>query len=1049
MMRLFAHKVAWMSLKRASITSSTILVFIVTLLIGSPVSSAATLALAYRIPPFDCNALSADSATGVAIGYVEVNQGIEIEGTITNYIAGRSTAVLVHVCVRQGQRATISGRVVVSVSGSTVATLNATRSLSFNGTGVVAQPGVLVFEPFVVPTVGQANLQVTIFDSSAAANTLAASIKTLTVIDIVQPEFYYVRINLLTNQHGLPVAEVVGTPGGDAFLKAALPLDDQAKWHYKELVNGGISISTEIDANNNGILNLGAEQDSLMRSLSLRRSMIGIQVERDDRQETVGPTELTFLYGWLDDSNSECLVAGRCIVAENGLALIKGRVGFGSTTPSKGQQTYIHEVLHNIGLDHTPNPITANGWDVSKHLPGGWDVRGLNQRKRPSFASVMNEKHGSGTNNSWIAITAYGDILRYYSSDLLRNFVTEWPTCDGQGRIGEPCILQNNILFRGALDESGVKLVRSAPAFQSSWYSQPTYTYSSLAQTEQPQTETFARILQTNQLPFALVFRDQENRIRAEAPFDARTATNPDDGSDGLRYGAFEVIVPASMVRNAAQVSIRNINGDEVPYQTRTRNTPSINFVNLESGDLLGSQLVVEVFDEDNRGIGELECNFAYSPDDGDTWQPLAVGIPCTDGEKLVVEIEPQDLPASNGFAEIQAFVSDGLNTDRNSVFDLTVRNDTDFWRAYRVMAGDVDGDGKTDLIWNQTTHQNLVTAGLSNGDGSFRFTGFQTMPGTGWGDFKTLVGDVNGDGAADLIWNETTEKNRIYVGLSNKDGTFRFIGPQNAPGSGWNDFKTLTGDINADGLTDLIWNETADKNRIYIGLSNGDGTFRILPFQDHPQRGWQTYKTLVGDVNGDGRSDLIWNRTGADKNRIYVGLSTGTGVIEFLPAQDQNGGGWADYKTLLGDVNNDGLTDLIWNRTHEPKNRIYVGLSDGKGMFDFQRSQDRHDTNWDGYRPIAGDVNGDGRTDLIWNLTSDINRIYVGLSAVDNVFALSLPQERPEKIWYDYITLSGDVNGDGRTDLIWNETTNKNRIYVALAGEDGSFTFPPFQDRP
>jgi hypothetical protein len=46
-----------------------------------------------------------------------------------------------------------------------------------------------------------------------------------------------------------------------------------------------------------------------------------------------------------------------------------------------------------------------------------------------------------------------------------------------------------------------------------------------------------------------------------------------------------------------------------------------------------------------------------------------------------------------------------------------------------------------------------------------------------------------------------------------------------------------------------------------------------FLPAQDRPERGRTHYKTLVGDVNGDGRTDLIWNETGTI-NRTYVGLA-------------------------------------------------------------------------------------------------------------------------------------------------------------------------------
>jgi hypothetical protein len=64
----------------------------------------------------------------------------------------------------------------------------------------------------------------------------------------------------------------------------------------------------------------------------------------------------------------------------------------------------------------------------------------------------------------------------------------------------------------------------------------------------------------------------------------------------------------------------------------------------------------------------------------------------------------------------------------------------------------------------------------------------------------------------------------------------------------------------------------------------------------------WRGYETLVGDVNGDGRADLIWNRLTGGQNQIYVGLSSGDGIFQLLPAQEISGD-WGQYRPLLGHV--------------------------------------------------------------------------------------------------------------------------------------------------
>ena len=366
-------------------------------------------------------------------------------------------------------------------------------------------------------------------------------------------------------------------------------------------------------------------------------------------------------------------------------------------------------------------------------------------------------------------------------------------------------------------------------------------------------------------------------------------------------------------------------------------------------------------------------------------------------------------------------------------------------WTDYKTLTGDVNGDGLTDLIWNITNSSaNSMYVSLSNGDGTFNLLpNVQTWPIAGWSAFKTLTGDLNGDGRTDLIWNATTASaNATYVGLSNGDGTFNLLpNAQTWPISGWSAFKTLTGDLNGDGRTDLIWNATtASANATYIGLSKGDGTFNLLPnAQTWPISGWSAFKTLTGDLNGDGRTDLIWNANTASANATYVGLSNGDGTFNLLPnAQTWPISGWSAFKTLTGDLNGDGRTDLIWNATTVSGNTSYIGLSNGDGTLNLLPNfQTWPIAGWSTFNTFTGDFNGDGLTDLLWNVLSNTaNTFYVGLSNGDGTLKL-ITQFQTWGIpgWVGYQTLTGELNGDGMLDLIWNKVNAAgNTIYTGLA---------------
>ena len=224
------------------------------------------------------------------------------------------------------------------------------------------------------------------------------------------------------------------------------------------------------------------------------------------------------------------------------------------------------------------------------------------------------------------------------------------------------------------------------------------------------------------------------------------------------------------------------------------------------------------------------------------------------------------------------------------------------------VTAADVNGDGKPDLIivncYTDDSPTHTLTVMTNNGSGGFAVSATLAV---GVRPSQVVAADVNGDGKVDLICcNNRSSTLTIYT----NDGSGGFM-LSSTPSVGLHPTCVVAADVNGDGKVDLI-SANVEATTLTVLTNDGSGGFVISSTPDiGPGCTW----LVAADVNGDGKMDLIsaygydtyvnvWTNNGSGAFGLSSMIAAGY-VADFTTA-DVNGDGKVDL--ILNEVNNNDL---------------------------------------------------------------------------------------------------------------------------------------------
>jgi hypothetical protein len=234
-------------------------------------------------------------------------------------------------------------------------------------------------------------------------------------------------------------------------------------------------------------------------------------------------------------------------------------------------------------------------------------------------------------------------------------------------------------------------------------------------------------------------------------------------------------------------------------------------------------------------------------------------------------------------------------------------------------VTADFNGDGKTDLVWSNTTTGDRYVW-LMNGT-TFASSTYIGKVDPIWRIVGT--GDFNGDGKTDIVFENTTTGDR-YVWLMNGTTYSSSVYLGNV-GTAWH--IVGVGDFNSDGKPDLIFENTTTGDR-YAWLMNGT-TYSSSVYLGNVGTAWHIVG--VGDFNSDGKPDLIFENTSTgDRYAWLMNGTTYTSAVFLGNVSTQ----W--HIAGIADFNADGKPDLIFENTSTGDRYVWFmnGTSYSSGAF-------------------------------------------------------------------------------------------------------------------
>ncbi len=286
----------------------------------------------------------------------------------------------------------------------------------------------------------------------------------------------------------------------------------------------------------------------------------------------------------------------------------------------------------------------------------------------------------------------------------------------------------------------------------------------------------------------------------------------------------------------------------------------------------------------------------------------------------------------------------------------------------------DVNGDSVLDAIIG---HSNKISIMLGNGDGSFSASQTYSL---GFTVFNITTADVNNDGKADIIATGFDGFSDGYASVLTGAGNGTFSIASTFSTESNRSFSVTAADLNGDGFADIVTSGKTDANNGVVNVFLGNGTGAYSARTTYTMHGSVSREVKIGDVNGDGKLDIVSaGYTNTDgKVAIRLGAGDGTfGAVTQFSADTK-----ASYALELVDLDGDNKLDIITGGTTDG-NTASASVLKGNGNGTFQNAQTYNYSGLYVSSLKTADIDKDGKLDLAAGLGSGGVSVRYGTSDI------------------------------------------------------------------